>query len=377
MKKLLIIDRDGTIIEEPPGDYQVDSFEKLTFLPDAVFYLACMARELDYEFVMVTNQDGLGSDTFPEDTFWGPHNEMLKVLKSVGVEWREVIIDRSFARDESPDRKPGIGRVKHYLKGDFDLEKSFVIGDRLTDMIFASNMGACGILIGKSEDETEDYLAKGQDLSDVVSLRTNSWKDIYSYLKRLDRWITIERNTNETKIRVSVNLDGPGETKISTGLSFFDHMLDQIGKHGSLNLQIDVEGDLHVDEHHTIEDTALALGTAIREALGSKRGTERYGYALPMDESEAMVSLDFGGRPWLIWDADFKREKVGDMPTEMFYHFFKSFSDSAQCNLNIKVRGENEHHMIESIFKAFARTIKRAIKRDMDQFDLPTTKGVL
>ncbi|NND09195.1 MAG: bifunctional histidinol-phosphatase/imidazoleglycerol-phosphate dehydratase HisB [Saprospiraceae bacterium] len=377
MKKLLFIDRDGTIIAEPPQDYQVDSFEKLAFLPDALTYLASMARDLDFEWVMVTNQDGLGTDSFPEDTFWGPHNLMLRTLESMGISWREVVIDRSFAADHSPSRKPAIGGVQHYLLGDYDLANSFVIGDRITDMIFASNLGAKGIFIGKSLDESEDHLADDVALDDVIVHRTDRWQSIYQFLKSQDRVTEIERTTKETSIVVRLNLDGPGETNIQTGLHFFDHMLDQLGKHGGINLEINVHGDLQVDEHHTIEDTALALGTAFKNALGSKRGIERYGFALPMDESEAMVTLDFGGRPWLVWDAQFEREYVGDVPTEMFVHFFKSFSDAASCNLNIKVTGENEHHKIESVFKAFARAIKRAVLRDMDQFDLPSTKGVL
>ncbi len=377
MKKILFIDRDGTIIKEPPEDYQVDSYAKLAFLPDALTYLALMAQDLDYMWVMVTNQDGLGTSSFPEDDFWGPHDMMLKILQSVGVQWQEIVIDRSFAKDASPFRKPGIESVRHYLRGEYDLANSYVIGDRITDMIFARNLGAKGIFLGKSLDDSEDHLADDQSLEPTIALRTNHWKDIYQYLQRLDRWTNVQRKTNETDINIALNLDGPGETQISTGLKFFDHMLDQLGKHGSINLRISVEGDLEVDEHHTIEDTALALGESFRLALGSKRGIERYGYALPMDDSEAMVTIDFGGRPWLVWEADFKREKVGDMPTEMFFHFFKSFSDAAKCNLNIKATGDNEHHMIESIFKAFARSVKRAVKRDMDQFDLPTTKGML
>ena len=377
MKKLLFIDRDGTIIAEPPQDYQVDSFEKFAFLPHALTYLASMARDLDFEWVMVTNQDGLGTDSFPEDTFWGPHNLMLRALESVGISWREIVIDRSFAADQSPSRKPAIGGVQHYLSGDYDLANSFVIGDRITDMIFATNLGAKGIFIGKSLDKSEDHLADDVALDDVIVHRTDRWQSIYQFLKSQDRVTEIERTTKETSIAVRLNLDGPGETNIQTGLHFFDHMLDQLGKHGGINLEINVHGDLQVDEHHTIEDTALALGTAFKNALGSKRGIERYGFALPMDESEAMVTLDFGGRPWLVWDAQFEREYVGDVHTEMFVHFFKSFSDAASCNLNIKVTGENEHHKIESVFKAFARAIKRAVRRDMDQFDLPSTKGVL
>jgi imidazoleglycerol-phosphate dehydratase/histidinol-phosphatase len=377
MRKVLFVDRDGTIIQEPPSDYQVDSYEKLDFLPGAIRYLSLIAQELDYELVMVTNQDGLGTDSFPEETFWGPHNLMMRTLESAGIHWREVIIDRSFPHEQSPDRKPAIGRVKHYLHDDFNMARSFVIGDRSTDMIFAHNLGARGVFLGKSADTAEDHLAEGVDLGATIALRTDNWADIYQYLKGLDRWTEVTRYTNETQIQVALNLDGSGKTEIDTGLAFFDHMLDQLGKHGGLDLNIRVNGDLQVDEHHTIEDTALALGQAFRQALGNKRGTERYGYALPMDESMAMVAMDFGGRPWLVWDAAFKRERIGEMPTEMFMHFFKSFSDAAACNLMIRVEGENEHHKIESIFKAFARTIKRAVKRDMDQFDLPSTKGIL
>ncbi len=377
MRKLLFIDRDGTIIQEPPDDFQVDSLEKLDFLPGAISHLAQIFHDLSYEFVMVTNQDGLGTDSFPEETFWTPHHMMLRVLESEGIRWREIVIDRSFARDQSPDRKPGIGRVGHYLQGDFDLAQSFVIGDRLTDMLFAKNMGARGIMLGKSEDLSDDHLATAEALDEVIALRCQDWREIYDYLKNLDRTVQVDRHTRETQISVALNLDGAGYSDVHTGLSFFDHMLDQLGKHGGVDLAVHVAGDLQVDEHHTIEDTGLALGEAFLKALGDKRGIERYGYALPMDDCEASVSLDFGGRPWLVWDAAFSREKVGDMPTEMFSHFFKSFSDKALCNLHIRATGDNEHHKIESIFKAFARAIKRAIKRDMDQFDLPTTKGVL
>ncbi|MCB0686420.1 MAG: bifunctional histidinol-phosphatase/imidazoleglycerol-phosphate dehydratase HisB [Saprospiraceae bacterium] len=377
MKKLLFIDRDGTIIHEPADTFQVDSFDLLKFLPSAISCLKQIAAELDYELVMVTNQDGLGTESFPESTFWPPHNLMLEILQGEGVFWREIIIDRSFAADDSPDRKPGTGRVKHYMLGDFDLEKSFVIGDRLTDMLFAHNMGCRGILLGKSLDTAEDYLAESVDLKPVIAMQTNVWPAIYQYLKNLDRKVTHQRKTLETSIEVTINLEGSGKTKINTGLPFFDHMLDQIGKHGGIDLEIQTRGDLHIDEHHTIEDTALALGEGFLEALGNKRGTERYGFALPMDDCEAMVTLDFGGRPWLVWNAEFKREKIGDLPTEMFFHFFKSFSDAAKCNLNIKATGTNEHHKIEAIFKAFARSIKRAVRRDMQHFDLPSTKGTL
>ncbi|MCL4116864.1 UNVERIFIED_CONTAM: hypothetical protein GTU68_041357, partial [Idotea baltica] len=360
LKKVLFIDRDGTIIVEPPEDYQVDSFAKLRFMPQVLSHLQQISSELDYELVMVTNQDGLGTDSFPEETFWPVHNLMMEILDSEGIKWREVVIDKSFAADASPDRKPGVGRVKHYLSGDFDLENSYVIGDRITDMIFASNLGC-----------------KDVDLNEVVALRTEHWSAIYEYLRNKDREVVLDRNTLETKISVRLNLDGSGVTRINTGLPFYDHMLDQLGKHGGVDLAVHVDGDLHIDEHHTIEDTALALGEAFLKALGTKRGIERYGFALPMDDCEAMVSLDFGGRPWLVWDADFNREKIGELPTEMFLHFFKSFSDAAKCNLNIKATGQNEHHKIESIFKAFARSIRRAVRRDMEHFDLPSTKGTL
>ena len=377
MKKVLFIDRDGTIIVEPPEDYQVDTFHKLAFLPHTISSLASIARDLDYELVMVTNQDGLGTDAFPQDAFEGPHELMLKILDSEGIRWREVIIDESFASDHSPNRKPQIGRVTHYTLGDFDLAKSFVIGDRLTDMIFAKNLGAKGILIGKSLDTSDDHLVGETDLQKTIELETGSWLEVYHFLKQLPRKVTSTRNTKETQINIELNLDGSGTTEIKTGIPFFDHMLDQLGKHGGIDLLLHAKGDLEIDEHHTIEDTGIALGEAFRSALGSKRGIERYGYALPMDDCEAMVSMDFGGRPWLVWSVDFAREKIGDMPTEMFHHFFKSFADAAMCNINIKASGKNEHHKIEAVFKAFARSIRRAIKRDMDQFDLPTTKGVI
>ena len=377
MRKLLFIDRDGTIIVEPPSDYQVDKIEKLDFLPNVITCLSAICRELDYELVMVTNQDGLGTDSFSEEAFQAPHDLMLRVLRSENIQWREIIIDPSWPKDQSPNRKPNTGRVKHYLLGDFDLDNSFVIGDRMTDMIFARNMGAQGIMIGKSDDDTEDHLADGSNLDDTISLRTNNWPDVYQFLKNLPRKISIKRVTNETEVQIDLNLEGSGRTDISTGLSFFDHMLDQLGKHGGIDLVLKVHGDLDIDEHHTIEDTGLALGEAFLKALGTKRGMERYGFALPMDDCQATVTLDFGGRPWLVWSANFTREKIGDVPTEMFHHFFKSFSDTAKCNLNIAVEGENEHHKIESIFKAFARAMRRAIKRDMEQFDLPTTKGVI
>lgn len=377
MKKLLFVDRDGTIIAEPPGDYQVDAFEKLEFIPGAIGALSKLAAKQEFEMVMVTNQDGLGTDAFPEWQFQGPHDMMNEILLGEGIRWREEIIDRTYAHEGAETRKPGIGLVGHYLTGEFDLTGSYVIGDRLTDMLFAKNMGCKGILLGKSVDTTDDYLADGVDLTATIVARCSSWADIMDFLESQGRSTVIERKTKETIVRVSLNLDGRGQTNIATGLNFFDHMLDQIGKHSGVDLAIAVEGDLEIDEHHTIEDTALTLGQAFLQALGNKRGTERYGYALPMDEACAEVLLDFGGRPWLVWEADFQREYVGDMPTEMFMHFFKSFSDAALCNLQIRCRGKNEHHKIESIFKGLARAIKRAIRRDMDSFDLPSTKGTL
>jgi imidazoleglycerol-phosphate dehydratase/histidinol-phosphatase len=302
---------------------------------------------------------------------------MLKILSGEGIHWREIVIDPTFSIEKSPDRKPGIGRVKHYLLGDYDLLNSYVIGDRLTDMLFARNLGCKGILLSPSEDEADNHLVEEVDLSRTITFHADHWAGVYQYLRNLDRKVIHTRKTLETEIEITVNLDGSGLTDIKTGLSFYDHMLDQLGKHGGLDLEVSATGDLHIDEHHTIEDTALALGEAFLLALGNKRGIERYGFALPMDDCEAMVTLDFGGRPWLVWDAEFKREKIGDLPTEMFYHFFKSFSDAARCNLHIKAHGVNEHHKIEAIFKAWARSIKRAVRRDMEHFDLPSTKGTL
>lgn len=377
MKKILFIDRDGTIIVEPKDTFQIDSIDKLEFLPGVISSLKQIAEELDYELVMVTNQDGLGTNSFPTDTFWPPHNLMLKILAGEGVDWKEIVIDPSFSSEKSPDRKPGIGRVKHYMLGDYDLSNSFVIGDRLTDMLFARNLGCRGILLGQSEDEADNHLVGEVDLTGTITIHADNWISVYQYLRNLDRTVIHTRKTLETEIEITVNLDGSGVTDIKTGLSFYDHMLDQLGKHGGLDLAVRARGDLHIDEHHTIEDTALALGEAFLLALGNKRGIERYGFALPMDDCEAMVTLDFGGRPWLVWDVEFKREKIGDLPTEMFFHFFKSFSDAARCNLHIKAHGLNEHHKIEAIFKAWARSIKRAVRRDMEHFDLPSTKGTL
>lgn len=362
MKKVLFIDRDGTLVVEPPVDKQLDSLEKLEFLPGVFTYLSRIVQELDYTLVMVTNQDGLGTDSFPEDTFWPAHNKMMLAFENEGVEFSEVLIDRSFPEDNAPTRKPETGLVTHYLKGDWDLPNSFVIGDRESDVQLATNMGCLAIRIGDEPSEVAENLP--------------DWESIYSYLKSLDRTVTIERDTNETKISVTLNLDGSGKSDISTGLNFFDHMLDQIAKHGICDLSINVDGDLEVDEHHTIEDVAIVLGQAINKVIGSKKGINRYGFLLPMDDCLAQVALDLGGRPWLVWEADFKREMIGDMPTEMFMHFFKSLSDNAKCNLNIKAEGDNEHHKIESIFKAFAKALLMA-KTKNDLVGIPSTKGSL
>lgn len=371
MKKVLFIDRDNTIIVEPQPSQQVDSFEKLAFLPGAIVNLHKLADELDYKLVMVTNQDGLGTESFPEDTFWPVHNLMLDILKGEGVEFSEVLIDRSFPADNSPNRKPKTGLLGKYLKGDYDLKHSFVIGDRWTDHQLAENLGCQTILIGSDSMVQSDRKME-------PTLIAADWNAIYEFLKMPPRMSKVKRETKETKINIELNLDGTGITDISTGLGFFDHMLDQVGKHSGADLKVHVEGDLHIDEHHTIEDTALALGQAYHEALGDKKGVMRYGFLLPMDDVLAQVAIDFGGRPWIVWEAQFNREKVGDMPTEMFYHFFKSFSDTAKCNLNIKVEGQNEHHKIEGIFKAFAKSIKMAVKRNADEINsLPSTKGML
>lgn len=364
-KKILFIDRDGTIIVEPITDQQVDSLEKLEFLPGAISNLRKIAEQLDYLLVMVTNQDGLGTDSFPEETFWPAHNKMLKTLENEGVIFDEVCIDRTFSHENAPTRKPGTGLLTHYMNGEYDLENSYVFGDRMTDIQLAENLGAKAIYIAEKKEER-------------AALTTTSWDQIFQYLQLPARKAEIHRVTKETDILVQLDLDGSGQCNNKTGLGFFDHMLDQLGKHSGSDLMVKVEGDLHIDEHHTIEDTALALGEAFAEAIGNKKGINRYGFLLPMDEALAQVAIDFSGRPWLVWQAEFKREKVGDMPTEMFMHFFKSFSDAAKCNLNIKVEGENEHHKIEAIFKAFAKAIKMAVKRDPKEMDvLPSTKGVL
>jgi imidazoleglycerol-phosphate dehydratase/histidinol-phosphatase len=369
MKKVLFIDRDGTLVIEPPTDYQLDSLEKLEFYPEVFYYLGKIVREMDFELVMVTNQDGLGTDAFPEDTFWPAQNKIIDAFKNEGIEFSEVLIDRSFPEDNAPTRKPRTGLLTKYMEGDYDLKGSLVIGDRLTDMELAKNLGTKGIFVAKKN-------SKGFDKTTQV-LITPSWKDIYEFLKLGERKALVQRKTKETDITVAVNLNGVGDSIISTGISFFDHMLEQISKHGLIDLGIKVEGDLEVDEHHTIEDTAIALGDAFSTAIGDKMGMERYGFCLPMDDCLAQVAIDFGGRNWIEWEVAFKREMIGKMPTEMFFHFFKSFSDAAKCNLNIKAEGINEHHKIEAIFKAFAKAIKMAIKRDAEKIILPSTKGML
>ena len=375
MKRALFIDRDGTLVIEPPVDYQLDSLEKLVFYPKVFRNLYFIRKQLDFEFVMVTNQDGLGTDSFPEDTFWPAHDKMLKTLEGEGIRFDDILIDRSFPEENSPNRKPRTGMLGRYLSGEYDLANSYVIGDRLTDMQLAVNLGAKGIWLRPDDVEARQLLTENTAISPV--LITDDWDRITEYLFAGERRATVRRTTRETDIFVEVNLDGHGRTEISTGLGFFDHMLDQIGKHSGIDLTVRVKGDLEVDEHHTIEDTAIALGEALLKALGDKRGIERYGYCLPMDDCLCSVALDFGGRPWLVWDAAFHREKVGDMPTEMFLHFFKSLSDAARMNLNIKAEGTNEHHKIEGIFKALARSIKMAIRRDIYRFELPSTKGTL
>lgn len=375
MKRALFIDRDGTLVMEPPVDYQLDSLEKLEFYPKMFRNLYFIRKQLDFEFVMVTNQDGLGTSSFPEDTFWPAHNKMLKALEGEGIVFDDILIDRSFPDDNSPNRKPRTGMLGKYLSGEYDLAASYVIGDRQTDMQLAANLGAKGIWFRPFDDDARTILAENPSLA--PALITDDWDRVTEYLFAGERRAVVQRTTRETDIYVEVNLDGHGCTEISSGLGFFDHMLDQIGKHSGIDLTVRVKGDLEVDEHHTIEDTAIALGEALLKALGDKRGIERYGYCLPMDDCLCSVALDFGGRPWLVWEAEFHRERVGDMPTEMFLHFFKSLSDAARMNLNIKAEGANEHHKIEGIFKALARSIKMAIRRDIYRYELPSTKGLL
>lgn len=375
MKKILFIDRDGTLAIEPE-EYQLDSFDKLVFYPEVFTFLGKIARELNYELVMITNQDGLGTDSFPEDTFWPVQQFLIKAFENEGVVFNDVLIDKSFPEDNAPTRKPRTGMLTRYLDSTaYDLENSFVIGDRLTDMELAKNLGSQGIFIVNDSDlgkeETTD------ETNFPIALKTSTWNTIYSFLKLKQRRVSYERKTNETDIKLQLNLDGNGKSKIDTGIPFFDHMIDQLARHGAMDIKLSVKGDLEVDEHHTIEDTAIALGESFAKALGNKLGIERYGFCLPMDDCLAQVAIDFGGRNWLVWETEFKREMIGKMPTEMFIHFFKSFSDGAKANINIKAEGANEHHKIEAIFKAFAKAIKVAIKRDPDKMILPSTKGSL
>jgi imidazoleglycerol-phosphate dehydratase/histidinol-phosphatase len=379
MKRILFIDRDGTLIKESPPTYQIDDFSKLEFYPGVFEFMGRIAREMQYELVMVTNQDGLGTPAFPESKFWPIQDFVMHCLANEGIHFSAVHIDKTFPSEHSPTRKPGTGMLTDYLnKDEYDITGSFVIGDRITDVQLAKNLGCKAIWLKQDAQlggkEIKDSVS---DLEKVVALESAHWRDIYSFLKSGLRQVVHERNTKETKIHIELNADGSGKADIRTGLSFFDHMLDQIAKHGSLDLKIRVQGDLQIDEHHTIEDTGIALGEAIAISLADKRGMERYGFVLPMDDSDAQVLLDFGGRNWIVWNAHFQREKVGDMPTEMFFHFFKSFSDAARCNLNITCHGENEHHKIEAIFKAFAKAIRMAVKRDPLSNHLPTTKGII
>ncbi len=379
MRKILFIDRDGTLLEEALPDYQVDSFAKLAFYPGMFTWMRKIATELDYELVMVTNQDGLGTPSFPEESFWPVHDFVMKSLANEDIHFSRVHIDRSFPGDNAPTRKPGTGMLTEYLQNpEYDIPGSFVIGDRITDVQLAKNLGCKAIWLkndpglGAAEVSDDQVTLEGS-----VALTTTRWQAIYEFLKLGQRIISHQRATNETKVYIELNLDGSGQSAIRTGLHFFDHMLEQLSRHSGADLVVRTEGDLHIDEHHTIEDTAIALGEAFALALGNKKGIERYGFVLPMDDCLAQVAIDFGGRPWLVWEAGFRREKIGDMPAEMFYHFFKSFSDAAKCNLNIRAEGENEHHKIEAIFKGLARAIRKAIKRDADNMQLPSTKGTL
>ena len=374
-KRALFIDRDGTLVIEPPVDYQLDSLEKLEFYPKVFRNLYFIRKNLDFEFVIVSNQDGLGTPSFPEETFWPAHNKMLKTFEGEGITFDDILIDPSFPEEHSPNRKPATGMLTAYMDGSYDLAHSFVIGDRLSDMQLAANLGAQGIWLHADDEVAAELLSQHPEVR--PALITPDWDRISEFLFAGERRASVRRTTKETDIAIDLNLDGEGRTDILTGLGFFDHMLEQIGRHSGMDLTIRVKGDLHVDEHHTIEDTALALGEALRKALGDKRGIERYGFCLPMDDCLCSVALDFGGRPWLVWDAEFRREYVGDVPTEMFLHFFKSLSDAAMMNLNIRAEGTNEHHKIEGVFKAFARAVKMAIHRDVYHYQLPSTKGSL
>ena len=376
-KKVLFIDRDGTMIKEP-ADEQVDAFDKIIFYPKVFTYLGKIAKELDFELVMVTNQDGLGTASLPEEDFWPVQNFVVQCFENEGVKFDKIFIDKTFAKENTPTRKPNTGLLTAYFSEEYDLENSFVIGDRLTDIQLAKNLGSKGIYINDNTNlGTEEITVKRNELDAFIVLESSDWQEIYEFLKLKNRTAELTRNTNETKIYIKLNLDGTGKSEISTGIDFFDHMLDQIARHGNMDLIIQVQGDLEVDEHHTIEDTMIALGEVFAKALGNKLGIERYGFCLPMDDCLAQVAIDFGGRNWLVWDADFNREKIGKMPTEMFFHLFKSFTDGAKCNLNIKAEGTNEHHKIEGIFKAFAKAIKSAVKRDVEKMILPSTKGML
>jgi imidazoleglycerol-phosphate dehydratase/histidinol-phosphatase len=377
LQKILFVDRDGTMICETP-DEQIDSFEKLTFYPGALTYLPKIAKELDFELVMITNQDGLGTSVYPEDTFWPVHNFILKTFEGEGVKFANQIIDRTFAADKAPTRKPGTALLTQYFDTEkYDLKGSFTIGDRKNDVLLGRNLGAKAIWLNNHSNLGGGEFTEADHIADTIALETTDWQKIYEFLKLGERVFEHRRATKETDIYIKINLDGTGNAKVSTGLHFFDHMLDQIARHGSIDLEITAKGDLHIDEHHTIEDTGIALGEIFAMALGNKMGIERYGFCLPMDDCLAQAAIDFGGRNWIVWDAEFKREKVGDVPTEMFYHFFKSFSDASKSNLNIKAEGQNEHHKIEAIFKAFAKAIKVAVKRDVDKMVLPSTKGLL
>ncbi len=378
-EKILFIDRDGTLILDPPPSYQVDAFPKLTFYPHVFEYLNKIAARLDYRLVMVTNQDGLGTDAFPESSFLPPHEFILKTFENENIHFDQVLIDRTFAYENKPTRKPGTAMLKEYINNPkYDIASSFVIGDRLTDVLLAKNLGCKAFFLNNEKNlGAHEVKETMKDLKEFIALETTEWKDIYDYLLRQQRLVSLQRKTHETDIEIILNPDGSGKADISTGLHFFDHMLEQIVRHGGLDLTVRCQGDLQVDEHHTIEDTGIALGEAFSKSLTDKRGMNRYGFMLPMDDALAQVAIDFGGRNWIEWDVRFKREKIGDVPTEMFFHFFKSFSDSAKCNLNIKAEGDNEHHKIESVFKAFAKSLKMAVARDPENVSLPSTKGLL